>query len=194
MSRLLLSLILLVAGCTATPRTEAPDSTVAIVVSPMPDARSPSAQPSASSLPVEPLPPLEGVLPTHLGDVELHTFRVGPDIIDRLFQRLGVGYDGVQQAYASEHGERFLQMYALRSPEVSGPEMLEAWAAVAYAPEVAEVSVSERPVAGRTVTVIAAPSMANQIGTFYAYTSGNMLLVVQAFDEAVATEALQALP
>jgi len=143
---------------------------------------------------VEPLPPLEGILPTHLGDVELHTFRVGPDIIDRLFQRLSIGYDEVQQAYASEHGAGFLQMYALRSPAVSGAEMLEAWTAVAYAPDVADVSVSERSVAGRTATVITAPSVAAQIGTFYAYTSEETLLVVQAFDEAVAVEALEALP
>ena len=50
--------------------------------------------------------------------------------------------------------------------------MLEAWTAVAYAPDVADVSVSERTVAGRTVTVITAPSVAAQIGTFYAYASG----------------------
>jgi hypothetical protein len=56
------------------------------------------------------------------------------------------------------------------------------------------LSVSERSAAGRTVTVITAPSVAAQIGTFYAYTSEETLLVAQAFDEAVAVEALEALP
>lgn len=48
--------------------------------------------------------------------------------------------------------------------------------------------------AGKLVTVVHSPSTAARLGTFYAYSSGDMLLVVQAFDPDVAAEALAALP
>ena len=134
------------------------------------------------------------MLPTVLREVELHTFAVGPDIMERLAERLGVGTDDFEVRYASEHGARFLQMYALRLPGTSGAQLVEAWVAVAYPPDVTDASSSEQSVAGKTVTVVSAPSAAARIGTFHVYSADDTLLAVQAFDADVAAEALAALP
>ena len=89
------------------------------------------------------LPPLQGQLPSQLGEVELHTFAVGQDILDRLVAHLGVAPDEVEVAYASEHGARFFQIYALRLSGSPASSLATAWAAVAYPPDVTDVSVTD---------------------------------------------------
>jgi len=134
------------------------------------------------------------MLPEKLGGVELHTFAVGEDTLERLAAQLEVGTEELAVRFASEHGSRFLQMYAVRAPGISGPQLVEAWSEVAYPPVIADAAASEESIAGRTVTVVNAPSAAARLGTYYLYSSGDTLLVVQAFDPAVAAEALGACP
>lgn len=52
----------------------------------------------------------------------------------------------------------------------------------------------QETIGDRTVTVVHSPSTAARLGTYYAYSSDDTLLVVQAFDPDVAAEALAALP
>lgn len=134
------------------------------------------------------------MLPSTLGGVELHTFAVGQDIVERLAARLAVGTDQLEVRYASEHGARFLQMYALRVPGATGAQLVEEWVAVAYPPDVTDAASTQQSVAGKTVTFVSAPSAASRIGSFHVYSSGDTLLAVQAFDTEVAEEALAALP
>lgn len=134
------------------------------------------------------------MLPAVLGGVELHTFAVGQDILERLAARLGVGIDRFEVRYSSEHGARFLQMYALRVPGTTGAQLVEAWVAVAYPPDVEDAASSEQSLAGKTVTLVSAASAAARIGTFHIYSDGDTLLAVQTFDVRVAEEALAALP
>jgi hypothetical protein len=138
--------------------------------------------------------PIETNLPTELGGVELHSFAVGQDILLRLADRLAVDATAFEAAYASEHGARFLQMYALRLPGTDGAALRTAWAEVAYPPDVTDVVVSEDDIEGRLVTVVDAPSARSRLGTFYLHSLDDTLFVVQAFDRGVATEALSALP
>lgn len=136
----------------------------------------------------------DAVLPVMLGDVELHTFAVGQDIIERLAARLGIGVDEIEARFASDHGARFVQMYALQAPGVSGAQLLGAFSAAAYPPDASDVDVSEQQIAGKAVTVVTSPSTGARLGSFYAYASGDTLVVVQAFDPSVVAEALAALP
>jgi len=170
----------------STPPPAAPGSVVAV-----PSGRSASS--TSTPVPHTP-PPLDGVLPGELGGVQLHTFAVGQDILQRLAERLGIITDQLEVRYASEHGARFLQTYALRAPGTTASHLVEGWAAVAYPPDIEDAASSEQSVAGKTVTVVSAPSAAARLGTFYVYSSGDTLLVVQAFDPEVAAEALAALP
>ena len=171
------------------------------VAAPAEPSQSPSAiaTPSASVTPAasataEDLPPLQAQLPSQLGGVELHTFAVGQDILDRLATHLGVEPEEVEAAYASEHGARFFQMYAIRLARSPASSLATAWAAVAYPPDVTDVSVAEETLDGRVVTVVNAPSAAARLGTFYLLPRDETLLVVQAFDRETAGEALSALP
>ena len=134
------------------------------------------------------------MLPVELGGVELHTFAVGQDTVERLAARLGVDTEALELRYASEHGARFLQMYAIRASGVDGRDLVEAWAEVAYPDDVTDVTVGEQPFGGKAVTVIHSPSEGARLGTYYSYSAEDTLLVVQAFDPAVAAEALASLP
>jgi len=171
------------------------------VAAPAEPSQSPSAvaTPSAGATPAtsatpEELPPLQAQLPSQLGGVELHTFAVGPDILDRLAAELGVAPEAIEAAYASEHGARFFQMYAIRLAGSPASSLATSWAAVAYPPDVSDTSVMEETIDGRAVTVVRAPSAAARLGTFFLLPRDETLLVVQAFDHETAEEALAALP
>lgn len=183
-----LILPIVLGACSVAAPAEPSQSPSAIVATP-----SASATTAAVATPEE-LPPLQAELPSELGGVELHTFAVGQDVVDRLAATLGVARAEIEAAYASEHGARFLQMYAIRLPRSPASSPATAWAAVAYPPDVSDVSVTEESIDGRAVTVVHAPSAAARLGTFYLLPRGETLFVVQAFDREVAEEALAALP
>ena len=137
---------------------------------------------------------LAELLPTSLNGVELHTFAVDGDVLDRLGFTLGIEPIAIEVAYASEHGARFFQTYALRVAGVDGPRLLEAFVASAYDPAEGEVSRDEADAGGRSVTVVTQAASAARLGTFYAYLHDDVLLVVQAYDTVVADEVIAALP
>lgn len=168
------------------PRGDPPASVASVRPSP---AASQQRAPSPSPTSV-----LADLLPTSLDGVELHTFPVGGDLIDRLASTLGVELSAIEAAYASEHGARFFQTYALRVSGIDGPRLLEAFAASAYDPEEGEVTLAAANVGGRSVTVVTQSSTAARLGTFYAYVADDALLVVQSFDPLVADEVIAALP
>lgn len=151
----------------------------------------PSSSGAASPSPTVALAEL---LPTSLNGVELHTFAVGGDVVDRLGSTLGIEPTAIEAAYASEHGARFFQTYALRVPGADGPRLLEAFVASAYDPSEGEVTRDEATVGGRSVTVVTQPTTAARLGTFYAYLIDDVLLVVQSFDPLLADEVIAALP
>lgn len=164
-------------------RTESPEA--AVTQQPFTSASPRSASPTVA---------LPELLPASLDGVELHTFAVGGDILDRLAPTLGVEPTAIEAAYASEHGARFFQSYAIRVPGVEGSRLLEAFAASAYDPSEGEVTADEASVGGRSVTVVTQSATAARLGTFYAYLMDDVLLVVQAFDPVVADEVVSALP
>ena len=184
--RALILPIVLAACSVATPAEPSQSPTAAAT----PGARATPAVAATS----EDLPPLQGQLPSELGGVELHTFAVGQDILERLAAELGVAQDEVEVAYASEHGARFFQMYAIRLAGSPAGALATAWAAVAYPPDVRDASVTEEKVEGRAVTVVHAPSAAARLGTFSLLPRDETLFVVQAFDIETAREALAGLP
>jgi hypothetical protein len=190
-------LAVLTVGCTsaasATPTPPSrPSSTATLPASPtQPATTETTARPSSSA--PEPLP-IEEVLPARLGDVELHTFPTGQDILARMAVRLGISPDAFEAAYASEHGARFLQMVALRLEGADSDALAEAWAADAYPPDVTDVTITEADIGGRTITVVEAPSAQSRIGSFYLYPVDGTLFVVQAFERDDAEEALGTLP
>ena len=149
-----------------------------------------TARPSASAEPT----PIEEALPARLGDVELHTFPTGQDILSRMANRLGISVDEFEAAYASEHGARFLQMVALRLEGADADPLAEAWAEDAYPLDVTDVTITESELGGSMITVVEAPSAQARIGTFYLHPVDETLFVVQAFERDVAAEALSALP
>lgn len=113
---------------------------------------------------------------------------------DRLVATLGADPANLEVAYASEHGARFFQTYALRLRGVSGSGMLEAFLTATYDPAEGDVTHSDSTVNGIPVTVVAQPTTIARLGTYYAYPYRDVLLVVQAFDPRVAEQVLQALP
>ena len=137
---------------------------------------------------------LADLLPTSLNGVELHTFPVGGDLIDRLASTLGIESGAIEAAYASEHGARFFQAYALRVAGVDGRRLLDAFATSAYDPAEGEVTRDEATVGGRSVIVVTQPTTAARLGTFYAYRMDNVVVAVQAFDPVVAEEVIAAMP
>ena len=133
------------------------------------------------------------MLPRQLGGVELHTFPVGQDSLQRLASEMAFDVTDLEARYASEHGARFLQMYAIRAPGVSGPDLVDAWAAAAYPADVPDAAHTDQVIGGTRVRVSHAPSAAARLGTYYAFTLDETLLVVQTFDPEVAIEAIAAL-
>jgi hypothetical protein len=176
----------MLAGCSAVPLEP---SAIPPPTAPAPDpstseATTPSAEPTS----------LQSLLPSRLGDVELHTFAVGQDILERLATELGVPTEQLETAYASEHGARFLQMYAVRRVGTPARSLATGWEAAAYPPDVEDVVVSDQRIGGRPVTVVHAPSAAARLGTFYVLAQDETLFVVQALDSEVAAEAIASLP
>lgn len=187
------ALVVGLVSCTsANPRQDAPTASP-IGSSPPPAMERLSPSPSASGSP-SPSIGLAELLPTSLNGVELHSFAVGGDILKRLAAALGVPPTAVEAAYASEHGARFFQSYALRVAGVDGQHLLDAFSASAYDPTEGDVTRDEATVGGRPVTVVTQASTAARLGTFYAYLVDDVLLVVQSFDPVVADEVIAALP
>ena len=149
----------------------------------------PSAEPSTGEI-----ASVEAVLPRELDGVDLHTFAVGEDILARLASRFGVVPDELETAFASDHGARFLQMYAIRLPGKTADELAEGWSLVAYAPEADDVAIAGETIDGSPITVVDSPSTRSRLGTFYLDRRGDTLIVVQAFDFNVAVEALSSIP
>ena len=187
------ALVVGLVSCTsADPPRDAP--TASLIGSSAPPAMErPSPSPSASGTP-SPSIGIAELLPTSLNGVDLHTFAVGGDILERLAAALGVPPTAVEAAYASEHGARFFQTYALRVAGVDSQQLLDAFSASAYDPTEGDVTRDEATVGGRPVTVVTQASTAARLGTFYAYLVDDVLLVVQSFDPVVAEEVIAALP
>jgi hypothetical protein len=148
----------------------------------------PSAEPSTDAV-----TPLEALLPTELEGVELHTFAVGEDILARLATTLDVIPEELETAFASDHGARFLQMYAVRLRGATADALADGWRVVAYPPDADDVTVGDETIDGRTITVVDSASTRSRLGTFYLGPRGDTLIVVQAFDFSVAVEALASL-
>ena len=192
-SRFIAALLVGLVGCTsAGPPRSAPTSSASGSPSP-PAAERLSPSPSASGS-LSPSIGLAELLPTSLNGVELHTFAVGGDILDRLAAALGVPLTAIEAAYASEHGARFFQTYALSVAGVDGQRLLDAFSVAAYDPTEGDVTRDEATVGGRPVMVVTQASTAARLGTFYAYLLDDVLLVVQSFDPLVADEVIAALP
>lgn len=188
-SMVLVGLISL-AGCTMSGPAE---SRPLVAVTESPTASS-TATPTPSPTPTPVAPPIDELLPVELGGVELHTFALGGDILQRLASSLDADVGDLEVRYASDHGARFLQMYAVRLPGTDGTALADAWAGAAYPSVVTDVERSEEAVGGHAVTVVHSPATAPRLGSFYVYPRNETLLVVQVFDPAVAAEALAALP
>ena len=185
----ILLVALLLGACATTPTASgpSPSATAAPVSSPTPS-------PSEAQTAAESLPPIASVLPTHLGDFELHTFETGRDSLVRLAAELGVDPGELEFAFASEHGARFVQMTAIRVHGRPARELAEAWAVAGYTPDVDDVQVGEEDVNGELVTVVSSTAAGSRIGTFYLVERGATLVVIQAFDREIVEEALAALP
>ena len=169
-------------------------STPAASQAPTDSASSTQPSPSDGPSPAESAPPIHAVLPERLGDVELHTFEVGGDILARLAETLDVEREQLETAFASEHGARFIQMTAIRLPMVAAVTLQEAWETSAYPPDTNDVTVLPATIGGHNVSVVDAASANARLGTFYTLTRGDALVVVQTFDPRAAEEALAALP
>jgi hypothetical protein len=187
----ILAVIGLLTACTAEPsatveRVEASDA-----VRPTTSSAAASSSPAAASASV---PPIDDLLPVELGGTELHTFQTGRDLLGRLAVELGLAPDDLEVDYASEHGARFLQMYAIRAPGTSGAELADAARAAAYLPSIGTIQATEETIGGRAVTVVHSEAEAPFVGTFFITTTGDTLLVVQAMERSIAEEALASLP
>jgi hypothetical protein len=178
-------------GCAATPGGSFPIASRSPSPSAVPSAveGAPSAESSTADV-----APIEALLPRELDGVQLHTFAVGEDILARLSINLGVTPDELETAFASDHGARFLQMYAIRLRGTTADALADGWSAVAYPPDTSDVAVADEEVDGRTITVVDSPSTRSRLGTFYLDRRGDALIVVQAFDFNVAVKALASLP
>lgn len=190
-ARWLLMLALVLGGCSARPTEDGSAQSIEQEPSRTTELFEPA---TAEATPKATAGVLDAMLPVELGGVELHTFAVGQDTLERLAGHLGIGADELAARYASEHGVRFLQMYAVRAPQISGPDLVEGWAAVAYPDDIIDASSSDQTVADKAVIVLHSPSAAGRLGTYYVYSVADTLVVVQAFDPVVAAEALAALP
>lgn len=188
------ALVVGLVSCTsADPPQDAPTASPTGSSAPPAAERLSPSPPSASGSPSPSIRPAE-LLPTSLNGVELHTFAVGGDMLERLATALGVPPTAVEAAYASEHGARFFQTYALSVAGVDGQRLLDAFSVAAYDPTEGDVTGDEATVGGRPVMVVTQASTAARLGTFYAYLLDDVLLVVQSFDPLVADEVIAALP
>jgi len=139
-------------------------------------------------------PSLQALLPAEHDGVELHTFAVGEDILARLAADMDASRDQLMTAFASDHGSRFVQTYAIRLPGTPASALAAGWAAVGYPPDVSDVAVRDETIDGRPITVVHSPSASPRLGTFYLDSRGDTLIVVQAFDSDVASEVLASVP
>ncbi|MEX1156927.1 MAG: hypothetical protein WED12_07130 [Chloroflexota bacterium] len=178
-----MALVLALAGCAALPPGSPSfgPSTAA--------SESPSAIGEPGGTPV----PIGTLLPRELHGVELHTFAVGQDSVARLLDELDATPSDLEIAYASEHGARFLQMYALRVRGYDGVTLLDAFALAAYDPATGEVSRTEEVIAGRDVSVVTQATSADRLGTLYLVALDDALVVVQALDRSTAEDGLSAI-
>ena len=149
----------------------------------------PSAEPSTTDATA-----LEAALPRELDGLELHTFPVGEDILARLAIKFGVAPDELETAFASEHGARFLQMYAIRLSGKTANELAEGWSLGLVSPEVDDVAIAGETIDAAPITVVDSPSTRSRLGTFYLDRHEDTLIVVQAFEFTDAVEALAAIP
>lgn len=115
-------------------------------------------------------------------------------MLARLATELDMATDDLEVAFASDHGANFVQMYALRAPGHSADEILAGLVLVAF-PDAQETTTStEQRLGVRMVTVISEPTEAARLGTLYCLADGQVLIVAQAFTEAVAEAAFDELP
>jgi len=184
-------LALTLAACAAPPPA-LPQSEPATTM-PSPRASESDGVESLEATASEP-PSLQTLLPAELDGVELHTFAVGEDILARLAADMGVSRDQLSTAFASDHGSRFVQTYAIRLPGTGASELAAGWTAVAYPPDLSDVVVTEETIDGRPITVVHSPSASPRLGTFYLDSRGDALIVVQALDSDVASEVLASIP
>ena len=184
-----LALAFLVSACT--PQAATSQAAPSAGVNPPPET--PAAATSAAAAPSPPTA-LSEVLPRTLAGVELHTFAVGGDMLARLAATLGLEVSDIGVAYASEHGARFFQTYAIRALGLAGERLTEAFVDSAYDTGEGAVTRSDEVIGGKPVTVVTQASTAGRLGTYYAYAAGDVLFVVQVLDPVVAEEVLAALP
>lgn len=117
------------------------------------------------------------------------------DLLDRLAAALHVPVESVEAAYASEHGARFIQMLAIRVPGVDPDDLLDLFPGIAYPPDASgEPEVGTATLAGRDVVVVHHPALAPRLGTFYGFTDGGVLIVVEALGPDAAEAAVAAMP
>lgn len=147
-----------------------------------------------TSPPPTPIPDLASLLPTELDGVEAHTFPVAQDLLARLAARLGVPFGSVEAAYSSEHGARFIQMLAIRVPDVEAQDLLTAFPDIAYPPVADPPEVGADTLAGVDVVVVNHPDMAFRLGTFYGLVRGGALIVVETLQREAAEAAIEAMP
>jgi hypothetical protein len=169
----------------ASPSHSSPSSAASLVPS-VSDAPTPEATPDDR--------PLQSLLPADFRGTEAHTFAVGQDMLARLAAAVGVRRRALEAAYASDHGPAFVQMFALRAPGQDPRELLDALTRAAYAAGAGSVTVEQRQLGDRRVTVISEPSLAASIGSFYAFSDGGTLIVAQALAQPVAEAAFEELP
>ncbi len=125
----------------------------------------------------------------------LHTFGVAQDVLARLADAAGVELDELDVAYASEHGARFIQAFAVRSPSVPADELLELFPDAAYGDEASEGrSTRTEVLGGRDVLIVENAALMPRLGIFHGLVHGGALIVVQAFTTADAAAMISALP
>jgi hypothetical protein len=132
---------------------------------------------------------LQALLPSDFGSVGAHRFAVGPDMLARLTAELGVAPGDLEVAFASDHGPALVQEYAIRPTKHSAEETLAALALVAYPDARETTTATEQQMGMWMVTVISEPTEAARLGTLYCIADGQVLIVAQAFAEAVADAA-----
>lgn len=93
----LMGLVLGVAGCGSADLQRASDPAGGLA-----SATRAASTSEPGRTPPSPPASLAGLLPASLNGVELHTFPVGGDIINRLASTLGIGAGAIEAAYASE--------------------------------------------------------------------------------------------
>ena len=147
----------------------------------------------AASLAATTAPPtaIGDYLPTELDGVELHTFAVAQDVIARLADATGTE---LELAYASEHGERFVQAIAIRAPGTDPDALGSLFAAAAFPPDGSTAEVTRIELGGEEVVAVADPAAISRLGTYYLLARDDVLIVVEAFRPQDAADMIGALP